>query len=428
MSQFSTIHFILKRSLVLGLLMAGMSNANAQTINPVLAFLVFFPPQSGSSEELPAPKRSSQPDSTPGQLQDSPDSPVSGSGEQQTDGGIGIRGESEEIDPSDQIYLGLEAEELTDGVAGLRVAAVTRDSPAWKAGFQEGDRIVGINDYSITQMSDMVEQLGKTRPGQTVKFLITRAGRTRELVAVLISAAMADQLLSQPMESADDSAWIGLVVHDLTPSFQQQFGLAAFRGAAVSQVARNSPAQRAGIQAGDAITQIDGVPVDSAEDFVRWLQKSRPGDQVDLVVYRGITRIPMQIVLASEPRPQLSPPSFRPPSARSPVARSGRRTPPPPPQPSPPQSSPPQTSPPRTSQRAAGSDLSDVPLVPPPVTPPVTPSVTPPVDQIPSSEKSSREVELEAEIQRLREQLAEAQAKLAETRQQLNDILRALRD
>jgi S1-C subfamily serine protease len=216
------------------------------------------------------------------------DSPVSGSGEQQTDGGIGIRGESEEIDPSDQIYLGLEAEELTDGVAGLRVAAVTRDSPAWKAGFQEGDRIVGINDYSITQMSDMVEQLGKTRPGQTVKFLITRAGRTRELVAVLISAAMADQLLSQPMESADDSAWIGLVVHDLTPSFQQQFGLAAFRGAAVSQVARNSPAQRAGIQAGDAITQIDGVPVDSAEDFVRWLQKSRPGDQVDLVVYRAL--------------------------------------------------------------------------------------------------------------------------------------------
>jgi membrane-associated protease RseP (regulator of RpoE activity) len=420
MSQFSTIHLIFKRSLVLGLLMAGMSNANAQTINPVLAFLVFFPPQSGSSEELPAPKRSSQSDSTPGLLQDSP---VSGLGEQQTDGEIGIRGESEEIDPSDQVYLGLEAEELTDGVAGLRVAAVTRDSPAWKAGFQEGDRIVGINDYSITQMSDMVEQLGKTRPGQTVKFLITRAGRTRELVAVLISAAMADQLLSQPMESADDSAWIGLVVHDLTPSFQQQFGLAAFRGAAVSQVARNSPAQRAGIQAGDAITQIDGVPVDSAEDFVRWLQKSRPGDQVDLVVYRGITRIPMQIVLASEPRPQLSPPSFRPPSARSSVARSGRRTPPPPPQPSPPQ-----PSSPRTSQRAAGSDLSDVPLVPPPVTPPVTPSVTPPVDQIPSSEKSSREVELEAEIQRLREQLAEAQAKLAETRQQLNDILRALRD
>lgn len=383
---------------------AGIVPGHAQ-LTDELPSLLESPQQSeDSSEELPAPQNSNGLDEPASILELGGEAEEKSDREAHSDPVI----QAEQPDDSgEKIYLGLEAEELADGVPGLRIASVTRDSPAWKAGFQEGDRIIGINGHSISKMNDMIQRLGTARPGQTVNFLINRSGRTLELTAVLISASMAEQIFSQPWESGGDTAWLGLVLHDLSPSFRDQFGIAPFRGAAVSQVARDSPGQRAGIRAGDAVTEIDGNPVESASDVIRWLENARPGDQAAMVVYRGVTRIPMQVVLSSEPRPEPSPPSFRPPSQRPPVTRerSTRRAPPPPPEPAPPGSA---------IQSSANGDTDEL-LVPPP-------------DDGSGSQKSAREIELESEVRQLRQELADAQARLAETREQLNNILRALRD
>jgi len=296
-------------------------------------------------------------------------------------------------DTTQRIYLGLEAEELPN-TKGLRVATVTRESPAWKAGFQVEDRIMGINGFSINSMNDMIQQLEKARPGQSIIFLINRAGRTRELTAVLISQAMAEQILNQTGGPQNDAAWIGLTVHDLTPSFREQFGIAAYSGAAVSQVVPGSPAHRAGIKAGDAITEIDARLVESAEDFVKWLQTARPGDQVAMIIYRGISKIPVQVVLSSEPRPQPSQPTFRPVPPRPPTARRGAR-----------------------AKENSSGEINGQPSH---------------VEVAPNAESdlgtTPRELELQAEVDRLRQELVDAQAKLEETRQQLNSILRSLRE
>jgi predicted metalloprotease with PDZ domain len=350
------------------------------------------PQQTDSTDELPSPVNPSDQPTTPSVLGGS-----NGLEDPQNAQARAAAGQ--------RAYLGLEAEELKGGGVGVRVSDVTRDSPAWKAGFQVNDRIIGVNGFAIAGMSGMVQQLGKARPGQTVTFLVTRDGRNLEMSATLINAEIARQETEAP-EGTSGFAWMGASVHDLTQSFREQFGIAAYRGAAVTQVVPGSPAHLAGIRAGDAITEADGQPIETKLEYESWLEQTKPGDRVPLVIYRGITRIPTQVVLTGQPQPQPTPawrrPSPAPRSAVGPAASDSARQPKDASESAQPTIAVPQSVP-------ANASLSETPISQPEGT-------------------DMRVQELEAQMQKLREELAEAQAKLVETKKQLDSILRALKD
>ncbi|MEM7560643.1 MAG: PDZ domain-containing protein, partial [Planctomycetota bacterium] len=196
------------------------------------------------------------------------------------------------------VFLGLEAEETVGGGIGVRVVEVTRNSPAATAGFKVGDRIVAVNGYGIANLDDMVQQLGKASPGQTVDFLLTRAGRSQKVSALLMDANLAEQSTGPSQElTSSGPAYLGIKANDLTDSFRKQFGIGVFRGAAVARVTRGSPAANAGITAGDAIIEAGGVPIDSADKLKAWLATVRPGQPVEVVFYRGTLANAVQIIL-----------------------------------------------------------------------------------------------------------------------------------
>lgn len=287
---------------------------------------------------------------------------------------------------SGRIYLGLEAEEIIGGGIGVRVASVSEQSPAWKAGFQTGDRILAVNGFAIADMDDMVQQLAKTAPGQSVQFLVSRSDKNIGLTAVLMDADLATQIgtLTEP-NVASGRAWLGLIVNDLTASFRRQFGIQVFRGAAVTRVADNSPARRADIRAGDVITDANGTPIENSNDLIRWMQEVRPGQPVDFTVYRGGFANTVQVVMEVNPLDAPATPTIGPKTALKPG--SGAVAPPPLPIPQP--ASPPGLEP---QQPAASDELS----------------------------------QLRSENEELRARLTEAQQKLDATQRQLNQILETL--
>src|SRR6185295_15726576 len=63
------------------------------------------------------------------------------------------------------------------------------------------------------------------------------------------------------------SAWIGAVTATLTPEEAKRVGVRASHGALVVRVFAGSPAQAAGLRAGDVITSVGGRPIDSREAF-----------------------------------------------------------------------------------------------------------------------------------------------------------------
>src|SRR5213593_626282 len=87
------------------------------------------------------------------------------------------------------------------------------------------------------------------------------------------------------------SAWIGAVTATLTPEEAKRIGTRVSRGALVARVLGGSPAQAAGLKAGDVITTVGGKAVDSREAFSTYTSTIASGQPLDLTIAReGATR------------------------------------------------------------------------------------------------------------------------------------------
>lgn len=113
-------------------------------------------------------------------------------------------------------------------------------------------------------------------------------------------------------------AYIGITTQSVTPGLARRFGLGASRGALVVQVRPGTPADAAGLRAGDRaeawngltvtlggdlIVRLGGTPVGSADDVSRIVtEKLRPGQTVPVVVVRdGGKRSTVQVTVARRP-------------------------------------------------------------------------------------------------------------------------------
>ncbi|HEV8097352.1 MAG TPA: DegQ family serine endoprotease [Burkholderiales bacterium] len=79
---------------------------------------------------------------------------------------------------------------------------------------------------------------------------------------------------------------MGVVIQEVTRDIATSFGLDRARGALVNSVEKGSPADKAGVEAGDIIVKFDGKPVESQSDLPRIVGATRPGAKVDLEVLR----------------------------------------------------------------------------------------------------------------------------------------------
>jgi serine protease DegQ len=81
-------------------------------------------------------------------------------------------------------------------------------------------------------------------------------------------------------------AFAGLVPARITPDIAARFDLPETDGFIVADVAADGPAAAAGLQPGDVITAVDGVPTPTPEDFLAELRPHEPGDVLSLSVFR----------------------------------------------------------------------------------------------------------------------------------------------
>src|SRR3954470_16440386 len=80
---------------------------------------------------------------------------------------------------------------------------------------------------------------------------------------------------------------IGVVIQPVTKELAESFGLPKPAGALVSSVEKGSPAEKAGIEAGDVILKFDGKPVTSSEDLPRLVGATKPATKVVVQIMRN---------------------------------------------------------------------------------------------------------------------------------------------
>jgi serine protease Do len=90
---------------------------------------------------------------------------------------------------------------------------------------------------------------------------------------------------------------IGVVIGDVSRDLATSFGLDRPRGAIVTTVEKDSPAQKAGIEPSDIIVAFDGKPVESQSDLPRIVGSTRPGTSVPLEVFRKGASKKLQITV-----------------------------------------------------------------------------------------------------------------------------------
>jgi serine protease Do len=91
--------------------------------------------------------------------------------------------------------------------------------------------------------------------------------------------------------------WLGVAVQPMTADLAESFGLKEVRGALVSEVIKNSPAQAAGLRRGDVILSFAGVDIDSVNDLPRLVAAAPVGSSATLTVYRDGKTLQVQATI-----------------------------------------------------------------------------------------------------------------------------------
>lgn len=94
--------------------------------------------------------------------------------------------------------------------------------------------------------------------------------------------------------------WLGVVLADVTPDLAEDADLTRQSGVVITQVVEDSPADEAGLQVRDVVTEFEGEEMTTASQLIKSLWNYQVGDQVSVVYWRDGERTETQISLTVE--------------------------------------------------------------------------------------------------------------------------------
>ena len=172
------------------------------------------------------------------------------------------------------------------GEYGAIVESVEADSPAAKAGLQKGDVIVEFAGERVRSEAQLRRLIRETPAGRTVSLQVIRDGQARTLNAKLQSRTNQFQHSGSgnthlPLCNIDmgfnflfggGRPSLGISGDELTTQLASYFGVKQGKGVLVREVVVGSPAEKAGLKAGDVIVAVDGKSVATVTELRQALE------------------------------------------------------------------------------------------------------------------------------------------------------------
>lgn len=138
---------------------------------------------------------------------------------------------------------------------------------------------------------------------------ILRMIKCISLVLLLITGTMlnASGKLSDGTKKKEKiklSGWIGVMVQDVNKKIVRKEKLDSDEGTYIKEVVEDSPADSAGIQEGDVITEFNGKKVYDSDDLVKAVHRTLPDTKVSLVLVRNGEKKTLQLIVGKKKEPR----------------------------------------------------------------------------------------------------------------------------
>jgi len=226
-------------------------------------------------------------------------------------------------------HLGIGVMDLTPDTAklhklqelrGAEVTQVNEGSPASKAGIKVGDVILEYNGQPVQGTEELIRMVTETPSGHQVKISLWRNGSPVTVTAAPEEGAMpgldpnnwpfGGNMPFPPMPPIDiphifttfQSSALGVDCESLagTPQFAEFFGVRD--GLLVRSVGRNSPAEKAGIKAGDVIIKVGDTHTATNRDLAIALRAARTAPALPVTVVRNKHEMALSVTLQESGR------------------------------------------------------------------------------------------------------------------------------
>jgi S1-C subfamily serine protease len=156
------------------------------------------------------------------------------------------------------------------------------DSPTDKAGLVGGDIITTFDGRAIKNKDDMSEVLGQTPAGKTLDVEYLRDGETRKTKLTTISAEQFEELEANFERRPGGHGAFGF--EDTELAYVE--GRRIF-GVRVNVMSASGPAALAGIQEGDIVIELEGIPIRTRGEFLVRVRRAIPYSTVKVRIVRG---------------------------------------------------------------------------------------------------------------------------------------------
>ncbi len=202
--------------------------------------------------------------------------------------------------------------------AGVEITRVEPDSPAEKAGLNQGDVIVQYNGQHVEGMEQFSRLVRETPPGREVKVDLVRGGAPQTVIVKVGARRAVTPFMITPMAPpapmgrmetrmpdiprsfmAWRSSALGIECESLEAQLAQYFGVQ--EGVLVRAVAKGSSGDRAGIKAGDVIVRVDDAKIASPADISSRIH-SMHGKSIAVILIREHKEVTLNVMVDGEDR------------------------------------------------------------------------------------------------------------------------------
>lgn len=169
---------------------------------------------------------------------------------------------------------------------------------------------VGIADYE-----DFIQTDAAINPGNSGGALVNVRGELVGINTAIFSTsggyqgigfAIPTNMAKSVMNSLINKGkvirgWLGVTIQNLTPELAKQFDLKDEKGVLVGDVIEGSPAEKAGLQRGDIITEFGGRKIDEPNQLRNMVANTEPGQSVEMKIIRENKKVTLKVTISDIP-------------------------------------------------------------------------------------------------------------------------------